>query len=568
MVSPMQTFRQLIEKAGYLSPEKMAKVQDAYDLSARAHEGQLCFSGTPYIEHPLQVALTLAQLGLDAASLAAALLHDVPEKCKVPIIDIEIHFGSEIAKLVDGVTRLGKISWASEDIAWRESQANNRLKMLVAMAEDIRVVFIALADRLHNMQTLEAMPPEKQRSIAQETMEVYAPLAHRLGIWELQWQLEDLSFRYIEPEKYRHIANLIGVRRSQREDFVAQATEILKEEFDKVGLKAEISGNVKNNFSIYQKMQKYKKVGKDFDDIHNLLTIQVLLATVADCYQALGLINKLWLPISNEFDDYIANPKSNGYQSLHTTVLCKGTTPLLVQIRTYEMHRAAEYGVAAHWRYKEGDTVDHRFEERVSRLRQMIDSYREAWSRQLMDSYQETRLAEAKNARRQQEIRIKDQYRRYIEKHQRKIEKRQPTKLRYPKLIRPSYTANATSISDFSRTEGLGTYSIEYSGIPYTINVVDWGWIVKGKWGRSDKELVGQWSTTPGLDEKALEVLLKHFGLQDFAGEFPLEKVMTMSPATLIAARREKERIHGLERIEPKNVALNDGYGHSAEEFN
>jgi GTP pyrophosphokinase len=370
----MQAIKQLIEKANYLSPDKVTLVQDAYDFSARAHEGQLSFSGASYIEHPLQVALTLAQLRLDAASLAAALLHDVPEKCRVPIIDIEGHFGSEVAKLVNRVTRLGKISWAGEDIARRESQARNQRKMLVAMAEDIRVVFIALADRLHNMQTLDAMPPEKQRSIAHETMEVYAPLAHRLGIRELQWQLEDLSFRYIEPDKYRQIAQLIGVRRVQRESFITQAIQILKKDFEKVGLKAEMSGYTKSNFSIYQKMQKYEKIGKDFSDIHNLLTVQVLLATITDCYQALGLINKLWPPLPNEFDDYIANPKPNGYKSLHTTVMCMGSTPLELQIRTYEMHHAAEYGLAAHWRYKEGDKGDNRFEERVSWLRQLIDS--------------------------------------------------------------------------------------------------------------------------------------------------------------------------------------------------
>ncbi len=249
---------------------------------------------------------------------------------------------------------------------------------MVAIAEDIRVAFIALADRLHNMQTLDAMPPEKQRSIAQETMEVYAPLAHRLGIRELQWQLEDLSFRYIEPDKYRHVAKLIGVRRAQRESFIAEAIQILRQEFDKVGLKAEVSGYPKNVFSVYQKMLKYEKIGKNYDDIHNLLTIQVLLATVSDCYQALGLINKLWPPLPNEFDDYIASPKPNGYKSLHTTVMCMGTTPLEVQIRSYEMHLAAKYGLAAHWRYKEEDKGDNRFEERVSWLRQLIDARRGA----------------------------------------------------------------------------------------------------------------------------------------------------------------------------------------------
>jgi guanosine-3',5'-bis(diphosphate) 3'-pyrophosphohydrolase len=372
------SIERLMEKAKqYLPPDKMALIQDAYDFSAKAHEGQLRLSGEPYIEHPLQIALTLAELQLDAGSLAAALLHDVPENCGVSIIDIETRFGPEVAKLVDGVTRLGKIAWAGEDIARRESQAKNLRKMLVAMAEDIRVVFIKLADRLHNMQTLHVMPEAKQRSIAQETMEIYAPLAHRLGIWELKWQLEDLAYRYMEPEKYKQIARLIAARRVQRENFITEVIQTLKEEFDKVGLKAEISGRPKHIFSIYQKMQKYEAVGKHFDDIHDLLALRVLVTTVADCYNALGVVHTLWHPMPDEFDDYIANPKPNGYQSLHTTVMCLGTTPLELQIRTYEMHHVAEYGVAAHWRYKEGERGDIRFEERISWLRQLIDWHRE-----------------------------------------------------------------------------------------------------------------------------------------------------------------------------------------------
>ncbi|HEX7475474.1 MAG TPA: bifunctional (p)ppGpp synthetase/guanosine-3',5'-bis(diphosphate) 3'-pyrophosphohydrolase, partial [Dehalococcoidales bacterium] len=372
------SIERLIEKTRqYLPPDKVALVQEAFDYSLKAHEGQKRMSGEPYIEHPLQVAQTLADLQLDASSIAAALLHDVPEDIGVPIIDIETRFGAEVAKLVDGVTRLGKIFWAGEDIARRESQAKNLRKMLVAMAEDIRVVFIKLADRLHNMQTLHAMPPEKQRSIAQETMEIYAPLAHRLGIWELKWQLEDLSFRYLEPEKYKQIAKLIASRRVQRENFITQVIQTLKEEFEKAGLKAEISGRPKHIFSIYQKTEKYETIGKHFDDIHDLLALRVQVATVSDCYNALGIIHTLWHPLPDEFNDYIANPKPNGYQSLHTTVMCMGTTPLEIQIRTAEMHHIAEYGVAAHWRYKEGEKGDIRFEERISWLRQLIDWHRE-----------------------------------------------------------------------------------------------------------------------------------------------------------------------------------------------
>jgi GTP pyrophosphokinase len=370
--------QRLIEKAQlYLPPDKVKLVKEAYEFAAKSHDGQCRVSGEPYIEHPLQVALTLADLQLDASSLAAALLHDVVENCGVPNIDIETRFGSEVAKLVDGVTRLGKIAWAGEDIARRESQAKNLRKMLVAMAEDIRVVFIKLADRLHNMQTLHFMLPEKQTRIAQETMEIYAPLAHRLGIWELKWQLEDLSFRYIEPEKYRTIARLVARRRVERENFIAQAIQVLKAEFEKANLKAEIYGRPKHIYSIYQKMEKYEAQGKQFDDIHDLLAVRILVATVGDCYNALGIIHNLWHPMPDEFDDYIANPKSNGYQSLHTTVVGMGTTPLELQIRTYEMHHVAEYGVAAHWRYKEGEKGDMRFEERISWLRQLIDWHRE-----------------------------------------------------------------------------------------------------------------------------------------------------------------------------------------------
>ena len=368
----------LIEKAKqYLPPDKVAMIQDAYEFSAKAHEGQSRVSGEDYIEHPLQVALTLAELQLDASSLAAALLHDVVENSGIPIIDIETRFGSEVAKLVDGATRLGKISWAGEDIARRESQAKNLRKMLVAMAEDIRVVFIKLADRLHNMQTLHVMSPQKQRSISQETLEIYAPLAHRFGIWELKWQLEDLSFRYLEPEKYKEIAKLIASRRFQRETFITQVIQTLKDEFEKAGLKAEISGRPKHIYSIYQKIQKYETVGKHFDEIHDLLALRVLVTSISDCYNALGIIHSLWHPLPDEFDDYIANPKPNGYQSLHTAVMYLGTTPLEVQIRTYEMHHVAEYGVAAHWRYKEGERGDIRFEERIAWLRQLIDWHRE-----------------------------------------------------------------------------------------------------------------------------------------------------------------------------------------------
>jgi GTP pyrophosphokinase len=249
--------------------------------------------------------------------------------------------------------------------------------MLVAMAEDLRVVFIKLADRLHNMLTLDALSPEKQQSIAQETLEIFAPLAHRLGIWEIKWQLEDLSFRYLEPGKYHQIANLIAGRRTQREGFITQVIQILSQELDRLGLKAEVLGRPKHIYSIYRKMEKYSALGKDFDDIHDLLALRILVDTVPDCYSVIGVVHSLWRPLPDAFDDFIANPKPNGYQSLHTGVMCLGTTPLEVQIRTHDMHHIAEYGVAAHWRYKEGEKKDTHFEEKVGWLRQLIEWHRE-----------------------------------------------------------------------------------------------------------------------------------------------------------------------------------------------
>ncbi len=371
------TFSQLIDEAQkYLLPEKLTLVEDAYNYALKAHAGQVRKSGEPYIQHPLRVALILAELQLDATALAAALLHDIPENCGTPISEIEARFGAEVAKLVDGTTKLNKLSLSGESVAVSEQQADNLSKMLVAMAEDLRVVFIKLADRLHNMRTLDALSPGKQRSIAQETLEIYAPLAHRLGIWELKWQLEDLSFRYLEPENYRRIANLIAARRTQRENFIARIIQILSREFDKVGLKAEISGRPKHIYSIYQKVERYAALGRDFDKIHDLLAIRVLVDAVPDCYSALGVIHSLWHPLPDGFDDFIASPKPNGYQSLHTAVMCRGA-PLEIQIRTHQMHHTAEYGVAAHWRYKEGEKRDIHFEERIGWLRQLIEWHRE-----------------------------------------------------------------------------------------------------------------------------------------------------------------------------------------------
>ncbi len=368
------SFNQLKEKAeAYLPAEKIAVVEEAYQFAAEAHQGQMRLSGDPFVEHPVQTAIILAELQLDAASLAAALLHDVPENCGIPVEKIKDKFGLEISRLVDGVTKLGKVSWQAAGTAPREAQAENLRKMLVAMAEDLRVVFIKLADRLHNMRTLDALAPEKQQSVAQETLEIYTPLAHRLGIGELKWHLEDLAFQYLEPGEFRRIVTLLAARRAQRENFIAQVTDILKKELDKAGLRAELSGRPKHIYSIHQKMER----GRDFNDIYDLLALRVLVSTVPDCYSVVGIIHSLWHPIPEEFDDYIANPKPNGYQSLHTAVMCFGTTPLEVQIRTREMNYNDEYGVAAHWRYKQGQKADLHFEEKIGWLRQLVEWHRE-----------------------------------------------------------------------------------------------------------------------------------------------------------------------------------------------
>jgi GTP diphosphokinase / guanosine-3',5'-bis(diphosphate) 3'-diphosphatase len=370
-------FQELIDRAKqYIPPEKVAAIEKAYQFAVEAHAGQERRSGGPYVEHPVQVARTLAELQLDGSSLVAALLHDVPEDTGTPLAAIEAQFGPEVAKLVDGVTKLSRLS-KREHVTQGAGQAENLRKMLLAMAQDLRVVFIKLADRLHNMQTLEYLPPERQRAIARETLEIYAPLAHRLGIWELKWQLEDLSFMHLEPRKYQHIEKLLSAKSLQHETFITNAIGVLKKEFERTGLKAEISGRPKHIYSIYQKMEKYAALGKDFDDIHDLIAIRVLVNTREECYNALGMVHGLWHPLPDQFNDYIANPKQNGYQSLHTTVMYEGATPLEVQIRTHEMHRVSEFGVAAHWRYKEGSTKGLHYEERIGWLRQLIEWHRE-----------------------------------------------------------------------------------------------------------------------------------------------------------------------------------------------
>ncbi len=373
----------LLTKTGeYLPPDKLELIRQSYDFAERAHDGQLRASGEPFLEHPLNTALLLADLQLDSATVAAALLHDVIEDCGVSKDAISKLFGAEIAKLVDGVTKLnaielktaqGKLASTSGEQA--REQAENLRKMLIAMAEDIRVVLIKLSDRLHNMRTLDALPEDRRRRIALETMDIYAPLASRLGIWQVKWQLEDLSFRHLEPQKYQEVAQLLASKREQREEYVQEVTVLLQQELEKAGVKAEVSGRPKHIYSIYRKMEKYASQGKEFNQIYDLFALRVLVDEIQDCYHALGVVHSLWRPIPGQFDDYIANGKENLYQSLHTTVIATLGHPLEVQIRTYDMHRTAEYGVAAHWRYKEGvrPTKDMHFEEKMTWLRQLVE---------------------------------------------------------------------------------------------------------------------------------------------------------------------------------------------------
>ncbi|HEX5478149.1 MAG TPA: bifunctional (p)ppGpp synthetase/guanosine-3',5'-bis(diphosphate) 3'-pyrophosphohydrolase [Dehalococcoidia bacterium] len=374
----------LIERvSAYLPPESVTLVREAYDFAADAHADQKRLTGDPYIIHPLDAAMTVAGLQLDGAAVAAALLHDVQEDCGVPNETIARRFGADVARLVDGATKLKKIAWLApgERPGDQALQAENLRKMFLAMAEDIRVVIIKLADRLHNMRTLDAHPLEKQRRIAQETMEIYAPLANRLGIWQLKWELEDLAFRHLEPDRYKAIARQVASKRAVRERYVAQVEKILSEELKKQGIAAEVKGRAKHIFSIAQKAEKYAAEHKGFEQIYDLLALRVVVDSVSDCYNALGVIHGLWHPIPGQFDDYIASPKESLYQSLHTTVMSIGARPLEVQIRTQEMHQLAEYGLAAHWRYKESGAHDgkrdFRYEERMSWLRQLLEWQRD-----------------------------------------------------------------------------------------------------------------------------------------------------------------------------------------------
>jgi GTP diphosphokinase / guanosine-3',5'-bis(diphosphate) 3'-diphosphatase len=359
------TVSELLRVADHLDPEGQVLVRHAYERAATAHHGQRRLSGEDYVNHPLEVAAILADLELDAETIAAALLHDTVEDTNLTAAEVQREFGPEVARLVEGVTKLGRINLRTD----QQQQAENIRKMMVAMAEDLRVVLIKLADRLHNMRTLEPLAEPKRRKISRETLDIYAPLAHRLGIGQIKWELEDLAFRNLEPSAYEDVFGRINRERADREALVSDLREILARELEKVGIKADITGRPKHIYSVWQKMTKESK---DFSEIYDLSAIRVMVDTVRDCYGVLGVVHSLWKPMPGRFKDYIAMPKSNGYQSLHTTVITHTGEPIEIQIRTHEMHRVAEFGVAAHWTYKEGGK-DASFDQKLSWLRSLLE---------------------------------------------------------------------------------------------------------------------------------------------------------------------------------------------------
>ncbi len=357
---------ELIERIRKYHPDDdMDVVRRAYAFAQKAHANQRRKSGEPYFLHPVAVAVILADLMLDGTTIAAGLLHDCVEDVEgVTPATIGELFGQEVELLVDGVTKLSKLDFSSRE----EQQAESLRKMFLAMAKDIRVVLIKLADRLHNMRTLKYQSPERQKPIAQETLDIFAPLAHRLGIYTVKWELEDLSLRYLDPEGYYDLVRKVGMTRAEREQLIAQVTQQLRTRLRQAGIKAEIDGRPKHFYSIYRKM---KTQNKTFDQINDLIAVRVLVNTQQDCYYALGVVHTMWPQVPGRFKDYISMPKANMYQSLHTTVVNQGR-PFEVQIRTFEMHRAAEYGIAAHWRYKEGKQIDE-LDEKLSWLRRILD---------------------------------------------------------------------------------------------------------------------------------------------------------------------------------------------------
>ena len=364
-----EAYNRLIEIIKSYQPDETCEnIRKAYELADEAHKEQKRVNGDPYILHPLAVAEILADMEIDTTTITASLLHDVVEDTEYMLEDIERIFGKEVAFLVDGVTKLNRLDYRTKE----DQQVNSMRKMLLAMAKDIRVVVIKLADRLHNMRTLKYMRSEKQKRIAQETLEIYAPLAHRLGIFNIKWELEDLSFRYMEPDKYYDLVDQMKEKRKVREEIVNEAIDVLKKTLTESSISFEINGRPKHFYSIYKKM---KKDNRDLSQIYDLYAIRVIVDTVQDCYGVLGIVHSLWKPLPYRFKDYIAMPKPNNYQSLHTTVIGTRGQPVEIQIRTWDMHYIAEYGVAAHWRYKEGRASQKAtgFDEKMGWLRNLLE---------------------------------------------------------------------------------------------------------------------------------------------------------------------------------------------------
>ena len=384
-LSPEELYKDLIDRVALYHPsDDYSLIEKAYRFADEAHKGQVRKSGEPYIIHPLCVAITLADLEMDKETIAAGLLHDVVEDTVLSEEDLKREFGEDVALLVDGVTKLEQIPLTnnmSGDDAKLEMQAENLRKMFIAMAKDIRVVIIKLADRLHNMRTLKYMPPEKQQRIARETLEIYAPLADRLGISRIKVELDDLSFKYLEPEAYYDLVDKIAIRKSEREKYIQDIVDEVSQHIKNANIDAKIDGRIKHFFSIYKKM---KNQGKTIDQIYDLFAVRIIVDSVKDCYAALGVIHEMYKPIPGRFKDYIAMPKANMYQSLHTTLIGSSGQPFEIQIRTYEMHKAAEYGIAAHWKYKEnsdGKKVESQEAEKLSWLREILD-----WQKEMSDN--------------------------------------------------------------------------------------------------------------------------------------------------------------------------------------
>ena len=366
----IQDLLDLLDRSG--KPHDKNSIINAYDLANAAHKGQCRVSGEPYISHPIAVAMILADLGMDDECIQAALLHDVVEDTEIPLEQISRQFGSDVALLVNGVTKLGQISYQTSR---EERQAENVRKMLLAMAQDVRVIIIKLADRLHNMRTIEVMPEQKRRDKALETMEVYAPLAHRLGIRAVKEELEDRSLRYLDPVAYREIERMLALKQVDRQNFLEKIKQKIRERLSSEYSEIHIDGRVKSVYGIYRKMYMQ---GRAFEEIFDIYAVRIIVDSVMDCYNVLGIIHDLFQPIPNRFKDYISTPKPNMYQSLHTTVIDKEAIPFEVQIRTWDMHHTAEYGIAAHWKYKAGISGKDKLEERLAWIRQLIENQKEA----------------------------------------------------------------------------------------------------------------------------------------------------------------------------------------------